>query len=519
MSSDSSDSGRAGKNLLLDACLVTFGTIVTLSIHGYRFGEGNHTIYLLDALRRTDPQLLRNDWFTTQTLQYHALFGWISHNLIRFNLIQPAFAAAYLLLVVLFHAAWLRLARDLANSRVTYLLSLSFYYISAAGTGLGFYQFFQDSSFLPSNVANVAFLWGICLWIGGRIGLSGACFGLAGMFHLNHAVVGIGIWLVLSALDLRARSRTRLAVASLLALTPCLINIVLAAQVKLGRGGSVPLHEFVDLYVRLRHPHHYDPSSWPVWLWLAFAWPIPLALAWMRGPLDAVQRRATRVLALLLVAQIVTLLGAGVWFVSETLVQMSLYRFSIFMQLLSCVMAGAWIVERVRSRAWLGAAGLTAGAAMIVVCLARGPFLGAFAMPEEDPEYRQLCEWARANTPVDAVFLVPPAESSFRLHAQRAIVVNFKAVPQLSGELGEWRDRLCAVLAMDDLGALPRGYRPVLTAIDHRYASLSAEQLIAAARKYRARYIITCRAIGSRPDLHLLYTSPRGRFFLYDRAD
>src|SRR4051794_41380200 len=54
---------------------VAFACALTLCVQGYQFGQSNHTVYLLDPLRRAHPELLKNDWFTTQTLQYHALFG------------------------------------------------------------------------------------------------------------------------------------------------------------------------------------------------------------------------------------------------------------------------------------------------------------------------------------------------------------------------------------------------------------------------------------------------------------
>ena len=41
-------------------------------------------------------------------------------------------------------------------------------------TGLGMYHFLQDSSFLPSNVANVAMLWGVYLWVRGQLILMAA---------------------------------------------------------------------------------------------------------------------------------------------------------------------------------------------------------------------------------------------------------------------------------------------------------------------------------------------------------
>ena len=517
-------------NAWRDGTVIALGCALTLAIHGYRFGEGNHTIYLLDALRRAEPQLLRNDWFTTQTLQYHAVFGWISQKLIELRAIEPVFFAAYLVLATLFHITWLGIVRQLGGGRGAYLASLIVYYTSAAGTGLGMYQFFQDSSVLPSNVANVAMLGAVLFWIGGRFAAAGACVGVAGLFHLNHAVVGVVTWVVLClwagysmraetlspALSLSTSRGRGIAIGSLLALAPAMVSIILAARVKLERSGAMPLAEFVDLYVRLRHPHHYDPSSWPIGLWVSFLWPLPFALVLLRRA-DAPGRRAAQVFAFMLVLQVTALLGAGVWYVSESLVQMSLYRFSIFAQLLACVFVAVAIGKRIAARTLVGAS-TAACSAMIATCVIRGPFFGSFVMPADDAEYLAVCDWARDNTPLDSIFLVPPGEASFRLRARRAIVVNFKAVPQLSGELPEWRDRLQAAMALDDLTSLPRGYVQTLRAIDERYASLEPDQLVAAADAYAARYVVAARACEPRHDLRLVFSSPNHRYFVYDRA-
>jgi hypothetical protein len=104
--------------------------------------------------------------------------------------------------------------------------------------------------------------------------------------------------------------------------------------------------------------------------------------------------------------------------------------------------------------------------------------------------YLEVCRWARDHTPTDAVFIVPPNEQLFRYHAQRAIVVNFKNVPQLSSEMGQWRTRLEDVLDQP-LAKLPRRFDLAHAAIAARYDSLSAEHLTAVAVKYGARYVIT----------------------------
>ena len=137
----------------------------------------------------------------------------------------------------------------------------------------------------------------------------------------------------------------------------------------------------------------------------------------------------------------------------------------------------------------------------------------------DDADYRSFAAWARDHTPADAVFLVPPDEESFRLHARRAIVANFKGVPQLSAELPEWRDRLLAVLDLkstQDLLALPQPMGRTLRAIRSRYDALPPEQLFAVARKYGARYVILTHPAGDATGAALAHSDTNHHYFLYD---
>ena len=178
------------------------------------------------------------------------------------------------------------------------------------------------------------------------------------------------------------------------------------------------------------------------------------------------------------------LLTAGFWFLGETLVQLNLYRFSIYIKLLSCIGA-AWLLwdRRPRARPYVvvglialgvGAGVVAAATGLLAPPTLRSPLgIKVAGLEGDDAGYRELAAWVRDNTPVDAIFLVPPDEESFRVHARRAIVVNFKGVPQLGGELPEWRDRLEKVLDLDKPGllALPRPMGRTLRAIRARYAS------------------------------------------------
>ena len=488
-SSSSSSLRTRLEALLAIACAVA----LSLTLHGYQFGTSNHTVYLLDALRHTSPHLLQNDWFATQTLQYHAAFGLLTRALMKLGILEPAFLIGHVLLAVLLHVAWWRIVRALGGGVGAFVVSEVLFHLSAAGTGLGMYQFLQDGSFLPSNIASVIALWGIYLWIVSRRAWAAVLFGFAGGFHLNYAIVMPMLWVMLAAVSwLRDRRRPTLlewfgaiAMAEL-----CLMNIIPAALAIAQRGPRMPLRDFIDIYVHLRHPHHYAPLTWPAWLWLSFVWPIPLAWLYFRAS-DAVPEpvvQARRVTTLLLLLLIVAFLGAGVWYVSETLVQLSLWRFSVFVKLLTCVGAALWLTTTRQAR-FLTTTSAVIGLAMIALCAWRGPYFGTVRIVVQDKPYLAACDWIRDNTPVDAVFVVPPHEQEFRLRAQRAIVVNFKCVPQLSSELPAWRERLGQVLMMD-IRQLRTPFKHTLYDMRNRYETLPPAHYANVARRYDARYIL-----------------------------
>jgi hypothetical protein len=522
------DRRRTGVRALVS---IATGVLITLAVRGYRFGESNHAVYLVDAVRRLDPSLLANDWWVQSTLQYHFVFNALTAALMRLGILEPVFLAGYLLLAVLLHVGWRRLTLALGGTNGTYLVSVVLYYVLAGGVGLGMYHFLQDSAFLPSNIANVAMLWAIVFWVAGRPALAGGAFGIAGLFHINHALAGIGLWAAASAVEWR-NVFTRswwVGTAALVALSA--VQIVPAVRLVLARSGKLPLAEFVDLFVRLRHPHHFDPRAWHWGVWLAFLLPMPFAaLAVRRAPIQPdARRRLIALVGLYAAMTVLALSGAGFWFASETLVQLNLYRFSIYLKLLSCI-GLAWLVwnwnPRARAAVICGMVLFAAGAGVIAATsgllappTARNPLgLKVAGLEGDGGDYLGVARWARDNTPAGATFLVPPDEESFRVHARRAIVVNFKGVPQLSAELPEWRDRLRAVLDLDTPGllALPRPLGRTLRAMRAQYDALPPAHHAAVAARYDARYVLMTRPAPPAASARLVHSDSNGRYFLYD---
>jgi hypothetical protein len=234
-----------------------------------------------------------------------------------------------------------------------------------------------------------------------------------------------------------------------------------------------------------------------------------------RGEVTFAWMESARIFFIFALLVIVALIGAGVAWESEALIQASLYRFSIYPKLFSCI-AAAFLIGMAAAPRVINASAAALGIALIALCLWRGPYLGLFRIPEDDVSYAAACDWIRENTPIDAIFLVPPSEQEFRLRARRAIVVNFKAVPQLSGELREWRDRMQAVLDMENLTRLPRPFAATLNAIRERYDSLAPQTLERAARRYNARYILVGHRFPPAWDGRRIDIGASSSWFLYD---
>lgn len=579
---------------------LTFGTLLSLALHGYQVGKSNHTVYLLDALRHLDGTLLANDWFTNATLQYHGLFSLITRWSLSAGVFEPVFLAGHLLTALALHYYLWRTVAAVGGSLRAYAMAAVLIHVPAAGFGLGGFQFLQDGAFLPSNIANVAMLAGVAYLMERRAWPAGVALGLAGVFHINHAVFAGPVFLagVIAAFGGEWRRHRGAILGAGLVMAAGVASNVVPAFLHLRdaagageAGGRMPLAEFVELYARLRHPHHYYPRAWHPLVYVGALWSlVPAAYFLVRGrgriP-GAAFRVVVAVGGLLLAANVVALAFAGVVFVSERLIQLAVFRFSIhFMALAVAVTAWGLVdsglvskwwaravavaVPLVLGAGWAVAAGggagevargfvtakptavgitlitlsalcvlaligftrrpdpmnpllakLVRGAMLVLSCGwmalagARGQ-LGLAIIPEDPPEYVALARWARENTPHDAVFVVPPGEQAWRFEARRAVVINLKAIPQTSAELPEWARRMRDVTGENDLaGRFAGDFASTLRRLDEAYTARPESELVAVARKYNARYIVTMAEL---PGLTQIGPGPRGsaRYRLYD---
>lgn len=93
----------------------------------------------------------------------------------------------------------------------------------------------------------------------------------------------------------------------------------------------------------------------------------------------------------------------------------------------------------------------------------------------------------RAETPGDAVFAVPPSNSSFRSKARRAAVVTFKTFPFTDRQIIEWWERLTTLAPID---SVHRGGAAALPVLDSAYHHRSAEDWVRIADRYSIDFLL-----------------------------
>jgi hypothetical protein len=265
---------------------------------------------------------------------------------LRLGIAEVGFFAIFLTLVTALSWAWWRLIRSGGGAVAAFLFSVVLYHALLGDRALGFYSLLQDGQFNAGNVAAVGLVCGLAMMLEKRLMPAAIFFGISGAFHLNYSVVLPPLWLLLVW---RSGIRGRpLVMTSLVAILPACLNVGLALPAKLSAAESdATMAWFVQTYVELRHPHHYQPLVWPWWVWSLFVLPSLTAAAVFRRPSRADRTRLLKVAWLYLLGlQVIALLLAGVWYVSETMIQMSLWRFSPHAKLLAIVGITSWLWRR-----------------------------------------------------------------------------------------------------------------------------------------------------------------------------
>jgi hypothetical protein len=170
-----------------------------------------------------------------------------------------------------------------------------------------------------------------------------------------------------------------------------------------------------------------------------------------------------------------------------------LRRAKLLLSVLGSALAAAIAVQVARTPQWDGHSGV------------RWPGLHFLdARIELEPPRRALFSLVRTQTPEAARFLIPPGQQLFRLHARRAVFVDWKCAPMKGDEALEWQRRMLLVMGTTSFPA--RGYE-LPRAADALYYARPLAELAALARQERLTHLLvrTQRSAPHVPGLRKLF--------------
>jgi len=504
---------------------------------GYLFGVSNQLTYFIEPLHRAHPELFRHDWLVTSTTPYHSVFAAAASYLFRWDdsgVIGCAIAHAIVMTAVVTSVFIIVVGATPRHALAVFVIVAAWLTINGDRSMAGSYLW---SGYLqPSLIATLGWVLALGAYIRGRPLATGLALAVAGVFHVNFLLLGIGVFTLAELVaERRARRLAWLLAPQMIAL------IVLAPQLFASAGGH-DSQLALWILTKFHAPVHYNPWAVRHGLtilvrWVALAIVVaPVAIEYGRG--DAIRRLVTWCT---IAGAICTLAIPLLWIRPLLpLTRLYVWRIAPFAQLAAMIVIALAAVatiddpSRWRSqrawRCWLAAA-LTAWivwkapadvaskggsaipivavgvviamlaaprwrralpivVALVCLAVALGGRWSTIAHPRAEvasagPETDALYAWARTSTPVDARFMTPPDLGGFRLLARRAIIADFKSPPLLPDEIVEWYRRLCRVVGDPDLRDVPQ--------TNLRWGESTGSQLLARAIALDAQYLVLDR--------------------------
>jgi hypothetical protein len=489
---------------------------------GYAYGGGDHDEILPQVLHLLDGDLFSRDWFVqsqAEGVTVRTAFVWMLRVLCLALPLPIAVALVHVVVLLATIDGAYRLGFTLVPDRVGATLGAFAATVLVPHWTLG-HNALTYNILVPEAVAWALALPAIRLFVEGRrLGAAGL-LGLAGWFQ---ALVGVQTTMVLGLVALwealAERSPRQLgravafgAVFALVA-APVFVPVLLTPPDPAAE--AVARYSAFRVLAETRVPHHY--------LFLSFGWGnyvrfglmaaagLAALIALRRRGLLRSSRFVLRFLAVIAGVCVIAFAlteGMPVLFVAK----LQLFKLTVLATTVLAILTAAWIAttlpERTRTlatrvlemRRWGWTA--VAGGAILTIALAAGgvgrPAAKFFPLTYARSDLAEVERWVRANTSAEALFLIPPSNTTFRIHARRSVVVNFKPTPYQEGAIHVWLDRLSAVAP----APLPeRGGLAFARALDEAYAANDPADWARLAERFGAEFALVDARRTPRPPL------------------
>jgi len=430
--------------------LILILVLSVLFIRYAGFGVSNHNEFLPIVYRGANETYLENDWFTdaADNINPRTNFAnYVNHinNFFLINNMEATFLVLTILFVFVFALGFYNLSFLLTQSKGSSIVA-TLMILSIQGFGIG-NGFTIGNFFNPGTVAWAFIIWSIYFFFDKNYALSFFLLGLAASVQLMSPVIVFGVLFITILLTVTQEEVVGIAKGMvwfpivLIAFNYQLLKNLIFASFKLTSAQIVTIYSF-------RFSHHFFKVS--IFNWLLFFGFIGLFMIAYKytniGEKRFFKNCFLVILGFIIVSFIFTqFIPLGLFY------KLRLHRAIELLNIIQVIFIGNFIYKLIHKRKWI---------AIVIPILLVLPLLfsgytgvyfeeakhritsspiGRFEYPEIE---QTLYSYIQNNTPEDAVFLIPSDMKNFRLGANRAVVVSWKAHPFGDEGIYEWYNRI-----------------------------------------------------------------------------
>ena len=434
-----------------------------LVLKGYTYGISDQAEHLPQVLRMANPDLYVGDPFVDTATTHFTVRHWYVRLMYSMSLLMPLPWAAFgltVLIIALLCWAVLRMAELVNGDRISPLLAPILVVTVFYGCTVGL-NHITYASFISSTPAKALGALGLLLWLKERWAWAGAMLGLAALFQVLVGLQLVAVLVAVSVLTLNWRCVLLTTLAFALCSAPMLGPVLLR---QFGPDGmTTDMAAYFLILFDFRNPHHYLPWRFPIAHYMFFGLMVIGTLLSLRAkPTAWSQHLALMILVICSGMLVYSILIATPWGIGIGRLQW--FKSSIWVTVLGSVaVSGLWAhwLRRaeglVRFVVPVSVAASVAGLALMMVAPHTGieKLNNRYMVDGTDrTDLGAMHRWIAANTPKDAMFLIPPDDSGFAMQAQRPQYVGWQAIIHEPYFMLPWYNRFVAAygIGTDQIG-------------------------------------------------------------------
>lgn len=470
---------------LLHLLMCYISVIVML---GYGFGDSDMVESLSILLNLNNPDLLTKDFYVTSLLSAP-----LNERMVFIYLLQLGSDFLTTWAVILHAVFGMTLIAGLYKISSLYLASRFFRWMTIYITlvvlstyNLGGNELYYNY-LVPSLPSKAFAAWAIYFFLTGRIVRSSIFLALGALFQPIVAVQILVLALVSSipAFWKKQVSFKKSDLISLIFILPLILY--LGALWKYHHSIPMDAHEYLDI-LRLRMPHHFFPSYYPISSYLLYIVLSAFALYWF-------YYNGIRLFYWI----VVTILGCLVYYgllVMGLDIGMSTqwFKTTIWLEFFGVLSIMGFVNERLMMRLNMAYFFAILLSTLTLFLVFRWPPLTDKAYDYgnrwlDDPEV-VIALAAKELTEPDALFIIPPQFDKFRQVAARSVFIDFKSIAHNKKYLKEWTHRMEQVYKLRTGKGNPAGFEALAVGTENYY-SLEKSEIDQLVLKYNISHMLT----------------------------